>query len=130
MENRSNRLYTVLRIVLGILFIPNAFIGFFMQPSDLSTNPAAVKVLEDLWASGYIMHATKIVEFIAGLMFLTNRYVQLACVLIMPIVINIVLLGLFKEPMALIVSLPMLGMVLYLAFYHLEAYRPMLKAKI
>lgn len=125
-EKKTNKTYTVIRIVLAIVFIPNAFIAFFVQPDQMGLNPEALKVLENLWASGYIMPTVKIVELLAGLLFLTNKYVPFACVLIMPVIVNIVLLGVFKEPKALILSLPLFALIIYLIQYNWSVYKPLL----
>lgn len=95
----------------------------------MGLNSEAVRVLDSLWATGYIMPTVKIVELIAGIMFLTNKYVQLACILIMPIIINIVLLGVFKEPKGLIISMPILVLIIYLVKENLTAYKPLLNSE-
>lgn len=129
MEKKSNKAYTIVRILLAVVFIPNAFVAFFVQPNQMGLNSEAVTVLDSLWATGYIMPTVKIIELIAGIMFLTNKYVQLACILIMPIIINIVLLGVFKEPKGLIISMPILVMIIYLVKENLTAYKPLLSSK-
>jgi len=128
MEKKSNKAYTIVRILLAVVFIPNAFIAFFVQPNQMGLNSEAVRVLDSLWATGYIMPTVKIIELIAGIMFLTNKYVQLACILIMPIIINIVLLGVFKESKGLIISMPILVMIIYLVKENLTAYKPLLSS--
>jgi putative oxidoreductase len=126
MEKKSNKVYTVIRIIVAIVFIPNAFIAFFVPPNQMGLNADALKVLENLWESGYIMPTVKVIELIAGIMFLTNKYVKLACILIMPIIINIVLLGLFKEPKALMISIPLLLMIIYLIRENWRTYKLLL----
>ncbi|MCG9876733.1 MAG: DoxX family membrane protein [Leptospiraceae bacterium] len=111
----NNKIYTVFRILLALIFIPSAFISFFIQPAQMGLSPEATEVISNLWATGYIMHLVKIIELLVGLMFLTNRYVKLACVLIAPIMINILLLAVFKDARGLISSIPMLCMILYIA---------------
>jgi len=128
MEKKSNKAYTIVRILLAVVFIPNAFVAFFVQPNQMGLNSEAVTVLDSLWATGYIMPTVKIIELIAGIMFLTNKYVQLACILIMPIIINIVLLGVFKEPKGLIISMPILVMIIYLVKENLTTYKPLLSS--
>ncbi|MGY6560975.1 MAG: DoxX family membrane protein [Luteibaculaceae bacterium] len=123
----KNKIYTVIRIVLALIFIPSAFISFFMPPSEIGLSSEATTVVENLWASGYIMHVVKFIELMAGIMFLTNKFVRLACVLIMPIVINILLLAIFKDLSGLVLSIPMLAMVLFLVKENVAAYQLLLE---
>jgi len=122
----KNKTYFLFRILLALIFIPSAFISFFITPNEMGLNKEATKIVENLWATGYIMHVVKIVELVAGILFLTNKYVQLACILIMPIVLNILLLAIFKDLSGLFLSVPMFAMVLYLVKENWSSYKILL----
>lgn len=129
MNKKEKIIYIIIRVLLGIIFIPNALIAFFIKPNQMGLNAGTLTVLQNLWDTGYIMHAAKFIELIVGIMFLTNRYVRLACILIMPVMINIVLLGAFKDPRALSFSVPLFGMIVYIAMQHIADYKYVLKSK-
>lgn len=122
----SRLFYNIARITLGLIMVPNAFIAFFVTPEDMGLNPAAEEVLNDFWNTGYLMHIVKGIEFIAGVSFLLDRYVRVATILLMPIVVNIFLLDLFQEPRGLIIGIPILALSCYLLYYHRDTYQPML----
>jgi len=66
-------------------------------------------------------------KYLTALSFLTNQYVKLTAVLIMPILVNIVLLDLFVEPVGLVIGGPLFLLTLYVMLYNIESYRPILK---
>lgn len=125
----TSRAYHVVRVLVGLLLLINAPIAFFVRPADMGLNPEATRTLQSLWDTGYLMHAAKVVELVAGLALLTNRYVRLALLLIAPIVVNIILLDVFKEPKALLMGLPLLLALAYLLWQHRTAYLPLLRAR-
>jgi len=125
----TSRTYHVVRVLVGLLLLVNAPIAFFVPPADMGLNPEATRTLQSLWDTGYLMHAAKAVELLAGLALLSNRFVRLALLLIAPIVVNIILLDVFKEPKALLMGLPLLLAVTYLAWQHRAAYLPLLRAR-
>lgn len=115
--------YTVVRLLLALIFIPSAFISLFLPPSEMGLSAEATQIVENLWAIGYLMYIVKTVELVAGIMFLTNRYVKLACIIIMPVVVNILMLALFKDWSGLFLSIPMFLMVLYLVKENWDSYK-------
>ncbi len=126
----KNKIYTIIRIILALIFIPSAFISFFLPPSEMGLSQDATKILVNLWETGYIMHLVKLVELIAGIMFLSNKYVKLACVIILPVVVNILMLALFKDQSGLFLSIPMFGMVLYLVKENWKSFKILISPQI
>jgi hypothetical protein len=114
---------------LGLVFIINAPIAFFVEPSQMGLNADATRTLQSLWDTGYLMHAAKVVELLGGVALLANRYVRLALLLLGPVVVNIVLLDLFKEPKGLAIGLPVLAAWAYLLWQHRAALGPVVSAR-
>ncbi|WP_194777172.1 hypothetical protein [Pararhodonellum marinum] len=128
-STKSGWLYTSARILLALIFIPSAFISFFIPPSEMGISPEASRIVENLWATGYLMHIVKGIELVAGLTFLTNRFVKLGLVLITPIILNIFLLAAFTSPNGMIMGFVLVGLVGFLASTHFYAFKPILTMK-
>lgn len=128
-SKKSRIAYTAARTLLAIIFIPSAFVSFFVPPAEMGMSDAAATVVENFWATGYLMHAVKAIELLAGLAFLSNRFVKLALVLIAPILFNILLLAVFTSTSGLPVSMVLTGLWGYMVWYHYEGFKPLLKAQ-
>jgi len=63
-----------------------------------AVNPAMADFLAALSATGYLMELVAVVEIVAGVAFLLNRYTALMAVVLMPVLINALLAHLFLNP--------------------------------
>ncbi|WP_194972597.1 hypothetical protein [Aquiflexum lacus] len=113
----SNTSYNVARIILAVIFIPSSFISFFLKPSEMGIGIEAANIVENLWSTGYLMHVVKLIELIAGIMFLINRYVVLAIILITPVIVNILLLAIFKDISGLTMGILLCGLISIIAYH-------------
>ncbi|MEM8534332.1 MAG: hypothetical protein AAGF95_26025 [Chloroflexota bacterium] len=107
-------LVTGARIALGIIFLVfglNGFVTFIPVPEF---HP----FMEILVSSGY-MYVVKAIEVIGGIMLLTNRYVPLGLVLLVPVIVNIALFSLFLDPS----GWPMMIILVILSSFLLWTYR-------
>lgn len=119
----------VARVVLGLPFFVIGLSHFvpFLPPQP-PPPPEALPFITGLMAAGYLMPLVKLIEVVAGLALLTNRFVPLALTLLAPIIINIagfhfVLAPSYPMPITFIV------LSLYLAWVHRAAFAPMLRAR-
>lgn len=117
------------RIVLGTIFILNSPVGLFIPLPPGAAPPRAAEILQDLWATGYLMHTVKLVELVCGLLLVTGRWVPLALVVLAPVLVNITLLDLFHAPVGLAIALPLVAMTVALARVHAAAYAPLLRPR-
>jgi hypothetical protein len=86
---------------------------------------------EGLAASIYFLPLLKITEFLCGLAFITNRYVALACVVIAPVIINILFVHLFiaRDAASIGIALGLFFGNIFLAYAHWDKFKPILSAK-
>ena len=119
--------YTIVRILMGLMFLFSSIAFFFTQPPPMQGNMKAF--FDGLVASKYLLYFIKLTEFTCGAAFLTGRFVPLATVVICPVILNIVLVNAFLMPEGLALALPLLAGNLFLAWVHWEKYKPMLAAK-
>jgi len=121
---------TAARLVLGLLFTVfglNGFLGF-MPPPPLSEAGGAF--LGALAATGYMFPLIKGTEMVSGLLLLANRQVPLALTLLAPLVVNIVAFHAFLSPGGIEAGLLALGVGLYVAWTHREAFAPMFRHRL
>lgn len=129
MSSISNKLPSIARVVLGLVFFVfglNGFLHFLPQP-PMSGPPA--DFAGALFATGYMFPLIKGTEVAAGLLLLSNRYVPLALAVLAPVVVNIVAFHAFLAPAGLVLPIVVLGLELYLARSYRGAFAPMLQAR-
>ncbi len=89
---------TVARYLLGLVFTIfglNGFLHFIPQPPPAS--PLAMQYLTVLTTSHYFV-LVYLIQLLAGLLLLTNRFVPLALTLLAPIIVNILLFHSLMDP--------------------------------
>ena len=91
------RAVTVVRVLLGLLFFVFGLNGFlnFAPPPPM---PAAGGAFIGTLVSSNVMMLVKTVETIAGALLLAGRFVPLALVMLVPVVVGIVLYHLTFDP--------------------------------
>jgi putative oxidoreductase len=114
-DTMHRKVQTVVRMLLGALFLFGGIAFFFTTPPALSGNMAIF--FQGLQASGYFFYLLKGTEIVCGLLLLGGFYVPLALVVLAPIVLNILMVHLFLDPSALPFGLGILASTLYLAFF-------------
>lgn len=125
----------IVRTLMGLLFLLSSATYFLMifGVTPMPEIPAGpLKTFnEGLAASGYFFTMLKLTEFICGIMLLTGRFVPLALVILAPIIVNILLVHVFIAPFpaSLAVASFLVVANIFLAWYHRDAFRPLLKAK-
>lgn len=88
----------IARILLGIAFLifgANGVFNFIPQPP---MPPGLVKDFSTVMAASHYMAAVGVVEIIAAVLLLVNRYVPLALVLLGPVLVNILLFHVLMAP--------------------------------
>ncbi len=87
---KNGKVILGMRIILGLILVifgANKFLNFMPMPPL----PAqAADFFGALMKSGYIMPLVGIVELIAGVLLLTNKYVPIALLILAPISVNII----------------------------------------
>jgi len=119
----------ILRVLLGLflfVFGLNKFLQFMAMP-DMPK--AASEFMGALMGSGYVMPMVAITEIATGALLVSGMFVPLALVLLAPLSVNIVLFHLVLAPAAIAPAAAVAILNVALLFMHIEAYRPMLKAK-
>lgn len=118
----------ILRTLMGLLFLFASITYLFhlITPPPLTGD---MKTFNDgLMASRYLMPTVKVIELVCGLAFVTGRFAPLAAVLIAPIIVNILLIGLFLEPSGIPVGIFLVLANGLVAYTHRDRYAPLFQA--
>lgn len=122
-----NKLGTIARVVLGLIFFVsalNAFFNFFAQPP---LAPRGVEFITGIVATGYLMPIIKAVEIFAGVLLLTNVAVPFALAILAPIAINIFFFHLILSPSGLPLAILIIALMAFLTYLRRDAFRPLFK---
>lgn len=122
----------IVRTLLGLLFIVSSIVYFLMVFGvfPMPEIDGAIKTFnEGLAASGYFFTLLKVTELICGILLITGRFVTLALVVLSPIIVNIFLVHLFLDRTGLPVAIFVVLANIFLAWYHWDAFKPLLRPK-
>ena len=125
-------LTSIVRVLLGLgctIFGLNGFLNFIQPPPDLVMPEKAMAFSVALMESGYMMPLIGATLLVPGLLLLANRFVPLALVVLAPFFVNSVAFHLALERTGLPNALVFVAMLLYLAWTHRAAYRPLFVAR-
>ena len=78
--------------------------------------------------TGYLFQFVGLVEVLAGVALLLNRFVPLALIIVAPVLVNILAFHLFLDPKTIIPGLVLTAMSVYLMFQYKQLYDPILRA--
>lgn len=111
------------RLLLGalLLFASISYFFKFMEEPVFTGNMNTFN--KGIAASGYLMPLAKIVEFIAGLTFVTGKFIKIGAVIAVPVTLNIFLINIFMMPEGIpIATLLFLGN-LFLIYTNWNSYK-------
>jgi len=90
---------------------------------------AAAAFAGGLMKSGYMFPLIMGTQLLVGILLLMNRFVPLALLLIMPVLVNIIAFHVFLQPAGVVPGAVLMVIELYLAWCYRSAYRPLLTAR-
>ena len=123
-----NKAQLIIRILFGLILVifgSNKFLNFMPMPPMPEAAGAFMGALVD---SGYLMTLVALVEIVAGVSILINKYKTLALVILLPVILNAFLFHLFLDLSGIAGSAVALMMKMFLMYANKESYRSLLKA--
>ena len=111
---RARVVFTIARIVLGLLFAVMGLNGFvlFLPPPPMSAIPHNAAVFSGAMFASHYMYLTSGAQVLAGVLLLLNRYVPFALVVLAAMLVNILTFHITMWPQTLF-PLPLLAVVLW-----------------
>lgn len=113
----------VVRVLIGLLLLFASLTYFFNKAPQSVTTEEFKVFTTGLVTSVYIMPLAKGIELLCGLSYVTGKYVTLANLLIVPIIINIVLINYFLTPEGLPLAIAMFVGNLFLIYRYWNNYK-------
>lgn len=133
MSNKENKTIKTITTIISVLFgalLVFVSIVYFFELFPAPELEGKMKIFtEGIDASGYLMPLVKGIELVCGILFIVNRYVPLATIIILPIVINVLALHIFLAPDGLPVALFMVVVNLILILHNRNYYKSLLVIK-
>ncbi len=117
----------VIRILLGLIVLVfglNKFLQFMPMPP---MSGAAGEFMGALVKSGYMMPIVAIIEIIAGVLLLLNKYTSMALILLFPVLLNAFLFHLFLDIAGIGGAALAIIMNIFLMFGSKNSYNELLK---
>jgi uncharacterized membrane protein YphA (DoxX/SURF4 family) len=121
----------IARIVMGLgftVFGLNGFLHFIPEPKTPMPEGAGA-FAGALMKTGYMFQMIAGTQLLVGVLLLLNRFVPLALVLIMPVLVNIIAFHLFLAPAGWIPGAVFMALELYLAWAYRKSYCSVLAAR-
>jgi uncharacterized membrane protein YphA (DoxX/SURF4 family) len=128
----ARHLPTLARIMMGLAFLVfglNGFLHFIPEPKTPMPEGAGA-FAGALMKTGYMFPLIMGIQLLVGVLLLLNRFVPLALVLIMPILVNIIAFHVFLQPAGFVPGAVLMALELYLAWVYRKAYCPMLEMRV
>ena len=94
----KDKIFLGIQIVSGLMLVMfglNKFLHFIPMPPPTPEMGAYMKAL---MATGFIFPVIAVIEIIAGLAFITNKFAGLMAIVVTPIIVNALLAHIFLDP--------------------------------
>ncbi|SFZ89291.1 DoxX protein [Flaviramulus basaltis] len=121
-----SKVLTIVRIIFGILLVifgANKFLNFMPAPEEM---PEAVMNYMTALMSTKTLQLVGVVEIVAGLSFIFNKYGALMAIILMSVSINAVLFHLFLGPADIAGALILLILNIVMLYYYRDKYKDLL----
>lgn len=119
----------LLRSWLGYTLIINSGVGTITPLASLGMPEHIYNILQGMWDTGFMMHLVKVIELVCGVLIILNRFVPLALVALMPVVVNIYGIHIFLFQSYFTKGLGMLLICAYFIYKNKNVFLPLLQFK-
>jgi uncharacterized membrane protein YphA (DoxX/SURF4 family) len=120
----------IARLVMGLgftVFGLNGFFHFMPEPKQ-QMSEGATALMTGFLKSGYMFPLVAGNQLVVGILLLINRFVPLALILIMPVLVNILAFHIFVQP-GILPGAILTALEFFLAWCYRDYYRTVLSAR-
>lgn len=113
----------IVRVLLGLLLLFGAVTYFFnLMPQPAPTGDLAT-VMAGFVATKYIFPLTKVIELLAGLSYVSGKYMRLFNVVLLPVSVNILLINILLAPENIPIALFVFLGNIFLIYRNWDSYK-------
>lgn len=124
----KNKIVLAVQILAGIMLVTfglNKFLQFIPMPAP---TPLMGEYMKALFMTGFIFPIIAVIQIIAGLSFILNKFTALMAILIMPVMINAFLAHLFLDPAGMGGSLFLVIAIIIVMVKYRDRYKEIFEA--
>lgn len=125
----KNKVFLGIQILSGLMLVMfglNKFLNFIPMPPPSAEMGVFMGAL---FGTGYFMKLVAVVEIVAGLSFITNKFTALMAVVLMPVMVNATLAHLFLDPSGIGGAAMLTLFTIIVMVHHKDAYSKLLSSK-
>jgi len=123
------KLFIGIRIFFGIFLLVFGFDHFFNYLPFPQMSPEANAYFAALLSTG-VMQIVGLIEILAGIAFLVNRFGAIMSLFLMSVSVNAVLFHISLDPDKIIIALLLLALNVLMLFYYKNQFKQLLKPRI
>lgn len=123
------KLITVARILLGLVFTVFGLDYFLHFMPELPASEAGTAYLTAVWNTGYMFPLIKVIEVGTGLLLLSGYLVPLALTLLTPVALNIFLYHSFLDPNGRWLAVPIFVINLLLIWAYRDHFKSLFEVR-
>jgi putative oxidoreductase len=124
----KQKILFVISLLFGLMYINsglNKFFHYMPMPKEMPEN--MMKVMGAFMEIGWLMPLIAIVEIIAGILVITNKFRALGAIMLFPITVGILLTHIVNIPSGLPVAIVLMLINLWIIIENREKYLPIIK---
>ncbi|RDX34224.1 DoxX protein [Arcobacter sp. HD9-500m-PIT-SAG03] len=124
----KEKIFIGIQVITGLLLVmfgSNTFLQFMPMPE---MTPIMGEFMGALYKTGYIFPISAIIEILAGISFLSNKFTSLMAVLVMPVMLNALLSHLFLDPLGIGAAAFIVFAIIIVMIRNKECYNEIFKA--
>ncbi|WP_395063202.1 DoxX family membrane protein [Flavobacterium sp.] len=118
----------IVRLLLGALLLFASISYFFHLMPEPAFTGNMKTFNEGIAASGYLMPLAKVVELIAGLTFVTGKFMKIGAIIAVPVTLNILLINAFMMPEGTPIAAALFVGNLFLIYTNWNSYKHLFTA--
>jgi len=127
-KEMKEKIFIGIQFIAGLLLVmfgSNTFLQFMPMPE---MTPEMGEFMGTLYKTGYIFPISAILEILAGIAFLSNKFASLMAILVMPVMLNALLSHLFLDPSGIGAAVFITFAIIIVMLRHKHRYSEIFKA--
>jgi putative oxidoreductase len=123
----KNKIFSIIQIISGLMLLIFG-LNIFLQFIPMGQPSAQMgEYMKALFSTGFLFPLIGILEIVAGLAFIINKFAALMAIVIMPVILNALLAHMFLDPAGIGGALFIMITLIIIMIRHNEKYKCLFK---